>query len=248
LDALERGLGVKLFSRTRDGMQLAPAGQEVLEGLDRVALELEAITRRLQARDASLAGAVSLSAPELLLAGIAPAFEDFVTEYPDLRLDLHPLEYPSGPESMKADLMIRITSSPPPDLIGRNLGSYRVGIYGVPALLNGEMPEAAAERVCWIDSPQAQANASELKRRYRPGAESLLVSESGSVRLAALRAGLGIGPLPCLVGDLQPDLVRAPPEPVEVGELWLLSHPDLRRVAKVQALSEFLQFRLRPRM
>ena len=54
LDALERNLGVKLFSRTRDGMRLAPAGQEVLEALDRVALEMETITRRLRARDRSL--------------------------------------------------------------------------------------------------------------------------------------------------------------------------------------------------
>ncbi len=241
LDAMERNLGVKLFSRTRDGMRLLPAGQEVLEALDRVALELETITRRLRARDASLAGSVSLSAPELLLTLLLPDLCQFKTEYPELRLDLRPLELPDGVESGPADLAIRETNNPSPDLIGRNLGRYAMAIYGTPELLNRSEPAARPEGLCWIDAAQPHTAAAELKRRFYPAVEQLFVSESASVRLAALRLGLGIGPLPCVVGDCHAELARAAAEPLEVGGLWLLSHPDLRQVPRVQALSGFVQ-------
>ena len=241
LDALERNLGVKLFSRTRDGMRLAPAGQEVLEALDRVALEMETITRRLRARDASLSGTVSLSAPELLLNLLVSRLGTFKTEYPDVSLDLRPGEQSGVAQSTPADLAIRVTSSPPPDLIGRNLGRYTFGVYGIPALLNPSESAAVGEQLCWIDSVQPHAGAGELKRKFYPAVEQLFVSENALIRLAALRLGLGIGPLPCLVGDFYPELVRAAAEPLDVGELWLLSHPDLRPVARVQALSGFVQ-------
>jgi DNA-binding transcriptional LysR family regulator len=241
LDALERNLGVKLFSRTRDGMRLLPAGQEVLAALDRVAFEMETITRRLRARDASLAGPVSLSAPELLLTLLLPDLGKFKTEYPELRLDLRPVEQPGGVEAGSADLAIRETSNPSPDLIGRNLGRYAFAIYGIPELLNRSESVARSEGLYWIDDAQPDTAAAELKRRFYPGSEQLFVSASASVRLAALRLGLGIGPLPCVVGDCHADLARAAAEPLEVGELWLLSHPDLRQVPRVQALSGFVQ-------
>jgi hypothetical protein len=38
-----------------------------------------------------------------------------------------------------------------------------------------------------------------------------------------------------------PELVRLlPPDPALVGELWLVTHPDLRRTARVRAFMETL--------
>jgi DNA-binding transcriptional LysR family regulator len=43
---------------------------------------------------------------------------------------------------------------------------------------------------------------------------------------AAIAAGLGLGYLPCMLGDLSPDLVRAGAvEPELNDQLWLLTHP-----------------------
>jgi DNA-binding transcriptional LysR family regulator len=55
------------------------------------------------------------------------------------------------------------------------------------------------------------------------------------------RAGLGLAALPCFLGDRVPELARVlPPEPTLAGELWLLTHPDLRRTARVRAFMETL--------
>jgi DNA-binding transcriptional LysR family regulator len=66
----------------------------------------------------------------------------------------------------------------------------------------------------------------------------------------AIEAGIGVGYLPCLVGDARPGLVRLGPLAPALGNnLWLLSHPDLRGAARVRVMLDFLaaeMVKLRP--
>jgi DNA-binding transcriptional LysR family regulator len=57
---------------------------------------------------------------------------------------------------------------------------------------------------------------------------------------AAARAGMGVAPLPCYRADPDPALRRVHPPLLEMeSALWLLTHPDLRRVARIRALLHF---------
>ena len=50
----------------------------------------------------------------------------------------------------------------------------------------------------------------------------------------AIEAGVGL--LRCFVGEQRPSLVRlGPPIPELAVDLWLLTHPDLRRSPRVRA-------------
>jgi DNA-binding transcriptional LysR family regulator len=50
-----------------------------------------------------------------------------------------------------------------------------------------------------------------------------------------------IGILPCFIGDIDPELVRIPPYTSEGKyDLWVLSHPDLRKNAKIQTFVRFM--------
>jgi DNA-binding transcriptional LysR family regulator len=66
----------------------------------------------------------------------------------------------------------------------------------------------------------------------------------------AIEAGIGVGYLPCLLGDVRPGLMRLGELAPALGNnLWLLSHPDLRRSARVRVMLDFLATelaRLRP--
>ncbi len=57
-------------------------------------------------------------------------------------------------------------------------------------------------------------------------------------QLVAARAGIGLAVLPCYLGDPEPGLARAlpgGPVPALARELWIVTHQDLRRTARVRA-------------
>ena len=56
-----------------------------------------------------------------------------------------------------------------------------------------------------------------------------------------LKAGLGVGPLPTIIGDAEPELVRCFPAPPELrDELWLIVREELKNEPHVRALTDFL--------
>jgi DNA-binding transcriptional LysR family regulator len=57
----------------------------------------------------------------------------------------------------------------------------------------------------------------------------------------AVRAGIGLGMLLCLLAERESDLVRLAPPPPELDtQVWVLTHPDLRRVQRIKALTDHL--------
>ena len=52
--------------------------------------------------------------------------------------------------------------------------------------------------------------------------------------------------MPCFLGETDPDLARVPGIPlVSYYDIWLATHPDLRRVRRIQAFMTFAAKRLR---
>ena len=52
--------------------------------------------------------------------------------------------------------------------------------------------------------------------------------------------------LPCFIADRRPGLVRVSRRPPTPGrDIWVLTHPDLRRTARVRAVMEFAERVLR---
>src|ERR1700739_2903840 len=62
------------------------------------------------------------------------------------------------------------------------------------------------------------------------------------LRTAAVRAGIGVGLLPCYAGDADPLLERITPPIPELGaEYWVIVHRDLRRAACVRAVIDWIR-------
>ena len=59
--------------------------------------------------------------------------------------------------------------------------------------------------------------------------------------LRAVRQGVGITVLTCLIGDQHPDLVRIAPDKLfSSTDVWLLAHPDLRQTEPVATVFDFI--------
>lgn len=79
-----------------------------------------------------------------------------------------------------------------------------------------------------------------LERQIAPERVVLRLSNL-SHKLEAVKAGHGIAPLFCFLAEPEPQLIRlTEPEPLFDTVIWLLSHPNLRQVARVRAFMEFI--------
>jgi DNA-binding transcriptional LysR family regulator len=243
LDQFEARLGVRLFTRTRTGLQITPAGAEVVADLEEVAADLGAIERRLLGRDAELAGLLRITLPDMF--AIAPLLQDvagFSIEHPAIKLELRPDRGELDLERREVDIAVRITDEPPGAMVGRRLGSFRLTAYASLDYLARHEPGRDPHGSSWIESGFEAAHASAFKSRHFAALTVGLKCTSLLSQLAAVRASMGVTILPCVLGDSEPTLSRVGSiEPIDAQAVWLLFHPKLRGVARVHAFTEFLQ-------
>ena len=78
-------------------------------------------------------------------------------------------------------------------------------------------------------------------RSVAPGYKLSARTNSVLGLIYAVKSGLCLGPLPASLGDAEPDLVRVLGPIPELSRSWrLLTHPDLRRVARIAAFFDFI--------
>ena len=241
LDAFEARLGVRLFHRSRRGLELTPAGEEILAGVDTVAGEFDELEQQLRGRAADVSGLVRLTLPEFIAHLLMADFADFLTVNPDLRLEFLPEQRNLDIERREADLAIRVTNHPPDTLVGRRLGRYCLAAYASRDYLERHDPVSDPKGSLWIESGLEMIRAPGFKGRYFPTMPMGPRCNNILLQLAAVKADMGVTLLPCVVGDREPDLNRVGAiAPVDAQEIWLLFHPELRGVARIQTMSTFL--------
>jgi DNA-binding transcriptional LysR family regulator len=112
------------------------------------------------------------------------------------------------------------------------------------ALARPEALETAAlfdrDWVCLGDQLGHVKAARYVRERVAP--ERIVLKTSAVLGLAeAIEAGLGVGPLPCFIGDQKPGLRRLmAPNPEFGTALWLLTHPDIRQSPRIRATLDML--------
>jgi DNA-binding transcriptional LysR family regulator len=94
----------------------------------------------------------------------------------------------------------------------------------------------------WVafSDPVAIAKAMRWLREHA-GERRIVYKVNTMIGLAeAAAGGVGLALLPCYVGTAVAGLAQlSPPLPDLEGELWLLSHPDLRNTARVHAFLDY---------
>jgi DNA-binding transcriptional LysR family regulator len=142
-----------------------------------------------------------------------------------------------------ADVAIRPAASAPDGLVGRRIATVGTAVYAAPDYLARHPHRSDLRAHDWIGPDESLGHlgsarwmrAEVLPERIVYRANSLLALR------AAARAGMGVAPLPCYLADPDLALRRVHPPLREMeSALWLLTHPDLRRVARIRALLDFL--------
>jgi DNA-binding transcriptional LysR family regulator len=246
LGETEARLGLRLFERYRQGYVLTAAGEEMSQLAERFDEESSAFFLKHVGQNAAPSGEVRVTTTHSLTTHLlTPILADFRRHFRDIRLDLVLSNVALNLSRRDADVAIRVTETPPENLIGRRIATMAVAMYGARSLL-GECDKAADEAL--QSAPLvALGNDHVLQRAARYfraplAAERIVYTIDNVLGLAkAVEAGIGIGALPCLIGDQTADLVRlSPPEREVAPSIWLLTHPELRHSPRVRAFLDFV--------
>lgn len=241
LSTLEGALAARLFERDGRGQCLpTPAGELALRRAEAVEAEVGALAAAVAGSDAQAAGMVRLTAvPIVVNRLLIPALPDFLARHPGLRLELVSEIRDVNLWRRDADIALRLAR--PEEEAGRAIVARRLGHldYGAYRAAAGAAPRWLSYEPQKAYLPQARWLARQDPARHPLAA--LAVNDAEFVLAGAL-AGLGAALLPRAVGDATPGLERVavaqdPPR----REIWALTHPDLRRLARIRAVLDWLE-------
>ncbi len=245
--ALERATGTKLFDKTERGYCLTWAGERLLP----VAEEMENAALRAQEdlADGSkqLSGSVRLGAPDGFGSFfLAPRLPYLTGKYPGLEIDLVALPRYLSLSKREADLAVTLARPSTGRLYARKLTDYQLQLFASDEYLEKHGPIHSKKSlrnhqlIGYIDD---LIFAPELRYMEAVG-KNLHVSFRSTNLIAqrqAVLAGRGICILPrfMTLGDQRftpvlSDEVRL------VRSFWLLIHEDMRGLARVREMADFV--------
>ncbi|MEM7523487.1 MAG: LysR family transcriptional regulator [Pseudomonadota bacterium] len=231
-DAMEGRLGARLCDRTPEGYRLTASGVRLFELAEKMEREVLAAEAAVAGEDERVEGVVRVTMPEPLASVlIAPSAARFRRRWPGLRMEILATMDMMDLARRDADIALRVTMEPPEVMVGRRFGGFAQALYAAPEKAGDWRAETPVPIVGWGgDTPDWGA-------RYDLSETEVAASSAEvTVQAALARSGVGVACLPCFIGDADPALVRLGPPPFEAAyEIWLLTHPDLRRQARIDA-------------
>jgi DNA-binding transcriptional LysR family regulator len=249
IDAFEKRLGLRLFERLPTGYVLTAGGEELIAAARHVGDTVTALERKLAGQDLRLSGTLRVTTTDTLMGSVFPEIlADFRTAHPGIQVEVALSNQMLNLSRRDADVAVRPANDPPESLVGQRISRIAFAIYGSKAYLARHRTKdlAAHQRVAPDDS-LAGTSVARWMRTTLPDSEVTLRADSLLALRCAAEAGLGLAALPCYLGDMSALVrVQAPIAAMETS-LWILTHEDLRRTARVRAFMEFAAVAFRRR-
>ena len=242
ITAIERNLGQALFDRSGHGWVITPVGERLVQSAERMADEANTIARYAMAESQALSGKLRVTVADACTQFLAmPALHAFTQQYPDVDLEVIATRDLLDLAAREADIALRSTDEPPPNLIGKRIAQLAYAIYGTRDLLERvRSGKDAADIPCITWPGDGHTRPAWIEKSFADTRRVYRTSELGMMVQMA-KQGTGIAQIPCALGDSEPLLHRIPARYVEPGwGLWVLSHVDLRTTARVRIFRDFL--------
>lgn len=240
IHALEKRLATPLVERSSKGYVLTRAGEELKISAYRIEQELLSFEAANTGESDQAAGELRVTAIANMASSVLmPFFATFSAAHPSIDLRVEVTNDSVRLAERDADVALRQTNTPDETLVGTRLTTVASAVYGAASYCAEIKAGQAKEN--WVGVDCCEYHRTWTKKACPQAEHSIYVDET-SLTAAALREGLGVGYLPCFMGDTDPVLVRyhEPQKQHELG-LWFLYHRDLRNTKRVTLFREHMQ-------
>ncbi len=244
LQALETAYGVRLFDRTRQGLSLTLAGEELMPLAEAAEGAILGARSRLQGLDHEAAGLVRISIPPFLAYDVlTPIFARFSAKYPEIDLKVMVTNRRADFARLETDVSVRVAYDVQDDVVGRRLLETATGIFASQSYIDENDLSVANKGtgLKWIGWGPDRLMHDWIEKSPFPRADIGHSSYDIFVQTAFCSQGLGLASLPFASAHYNPDLVQVPGTDAELNRsVWLLLHSDLRRTKRVRLLVDYL--------
>jgi DNA-binding transcriptional LysR family regulator len=244
LGQIEEQLGSRLFERGRAGYTLTASGEQMVELAERMGDEIVSFERKVTGQDLRPSGELRVTTSDvLLLHFLGEVLAGFRRAYPEILVDVLVSNQRLNLSKRDADVAVRATYHNPDPQSGSKVAHIGWAVFGSTALAAQHLdPITDAGRYDWVSFSDQVALARATKWLKDRAADKRVVYKVNTmIGLAeAAAGGIGLVLLPCYVGAAVAGLARLSPILPELeGELWVMTHPDLRNTARVRAFVEY---------
>lgn len=249
---LETELGVRLLDRTTRRVAPTEAGLAYYERCLAILAQVEETEAQVSRLHDEPRGVLKINAPMSFgIRYLGSAIAEFMTRYPELKVELFLTDRMVDPLEEGVDVTIRIGALADSSLIARKLAPARVALVAAPKYLRRrgtpKSPADLIEHSCLAYGHSTSMQRWQLTERGEAVSISIgacLASNNGDVLRDAALAGVGVARLPTFI--VGPDLksgalkrVLPDNQPADLG-IYALYAPNRYLAAKSRVLIDYL--------
>lgn len=250
--ALEKSLGLALFTRSQTGLMPTEAAQSLrgfAESMQSTAASLE---RAAVGHGTGVRGTVRVTASEVIGVEVLPPIVAALRDrYPELTVELALSHRLQDLLRREADIAVRMVRPRQNLLLARRIGQIKLGLHAHQRYLArhgtpGSVADLATHSLIGFDQTTAFIrNAGKALTGWRREIFAMR-TDSDLAQLALIRSGAGIGVCQVSIARRDDALVRVLPKQFSLPlETWITMHEDLRNSPRCRvtfdALVEGLQ-------
>lgn len=248
IDRLAASLNTSLFEVGPRGHTLTPSGKRLLTHAEEMERSLLSASGDLSGERSRYAGTVRISMSEGFATWVvAPQLPQFHARHPDISLEIVTTNGFLNPSKREADMAVMLARPSRGALLSRKLADYRLGLFASQDYIHdhGAVRDIEDLRTrTLIGYIPDFIYADELRYLHEVDVQLTpnFASSSINVQHSMVRGGTGVAILPNFIGLNDPVLVPQLAETVMVQRsFWVVVHRDLRGLARVSAVMEWLQ-------
>jgi DNA-binding transcriptional LysR family regulator len=248
IDALESRLAVKLFQRHARGYKATEAGEDLLRVAEATNDQFSQLASRIKGRGENVSGELVITSLLEIVGWVTPLLVAFQKKNPDISIRFLTGERLFRLEYGEAHVAIRAGNVPEqPDNVVQPFKTLKVGLFAHRSYIEkfgkpSGVEEYGNHRFVSHDDMQMRAPFFKWMQAVVPKSAMTFRCLDTNALTEAILNGAGIGFMGYEDGLKNPDLVEIHPQLSEWDSpLWLVSHVDLHRTPKVQAILKFLK-------